>query len=232
MTSTTGEAATDQPAMIRLVLVDDDPLVRSGLQMILGGSPDIEIVAEAVDGEDALEKIERCQPDLVLMDVRMPRLDGVSATERILARHGENVRVVVLTTFDTDDLVMRALRAGASGFLLKDTPPARLVEAVRTAAAGQPILSPQITASLIAQVSGAPSGDRAAQARAQLALLSERELEVARAVGQGLSNAEISRSLYLSVPTVKAHVSRLLDKLDCANRVQVALVVHDAGEDT
>lgn len=222
---------TDSEQPIRLLLVDDDALVRSGLELILGGAPDIEIVGQAADGVAAVEQVAALRPDLVLMDVRMPRLDGVAATEQLLAQLGEDLRVVVLTTFDTDDLVMRALRAGASGFLLKDTPPARLVEAVRAVAAGQPILSPSITASLIAQVSGAPTRDGTAQARARLAALSERELEVARAVGQGLSNAEISRTLYLSVPTVKAHVSRLLDKLDCSNRVQVALLVHDAGAD-
>lgn len=216
---------------IRLLLVDDDALVRSGLEMILGGEPDVEIVGQARDGVEAVEQVGALRPDLVLMDVRMPRLDGVAATEQLLARYGEDLRIVVLTTFDTDDLVMRALRAGASGFLLKDTPPARLVEAVRTAAEGQPILSPKITASLIAQVSGSAPNDHAAQARSQLSRLSARELEVAKAVGRGLSNAEISGTLYLSVPTVKAHVSRLLDKLDCANRVQVALLVHDAGED-
>lgn len=215
---------------IRLVLVDDDPLVRAGLQLILGGAPDIEVVDEATDGQAAVEVVARLRPDIVLMDVRMPRLDGVAATEQILARHGESVRVVVLTTFDTDDLVVRALRAGASGFLLKDTPPAQLVEAVRSVADGHPILSPQITATLIAQVSGAPVDDRGARAQRLLATLSERELEVARAVGEGLSNAEISRTLYLSVPTVKTHVSRLLDKLGCSNRVQVALLVHDAEQ--
>ncbi|BDZ57715.1 response regulator [Barrientosiimonas endolithica] len=215
---------------IRLVLVDDDPLVRAGLQLILGGAPDIEVVDEATDGQAAVEVVGRLRPDIVLMDVRMPRLDGVAATEQILGRHGESVRVVVLTTFDTDDLVVRALRAGASGFLLKDTPPARLVEAVRSVADGHPILSPQITATLIAQVSGSPVDDRGARAQRLLATLSERELEVARAVGEGLSNAEISRTLYLSVPTVKTHVSRLLDKLGCSNRVQVALLVHDAEQ--
>ncbi|WP_392425857.1 response regulator [Barrientosiimonas humi] len=215
---------------IRLVLVDDDPLVRAGLQLILGGAPDIEVVDEATDGQAAVEVVARLRPDIVLMDVRMPRLDGVAATEQILARHGESVRVVVLTTFDTDDLVVRALRAGASGFLLKDTPPAQLVEAVRSVADGHPILSPQITATLIAQVSGSPVDDRGARAQRLLATLSERELEVARAVGEGLSNAEISRTLYLSVPTVKTHVSRLLDKLGCSNRVQVALLVQDAEQ--
>ncbi|CAG7572875.1 DNA-binding NarL/FixJ family response regulator [Barrientosiimonas humi] len=215
---------------IRLVLVDDDPLVRAGLQLILGGALDIEVVDEATDGQAAVEVVAQLRPDIVLMDVRMPRLDGVAATEQILARHGESVRVVVLTTFDTDDLVVRALRAGASGFLLKDTPPAQLVEAVRSVADGHPILSPQITATLIAQVSGSPVDDRGARAQRLLATLSERELEVARAVGEGLSNAEISRTLYLSVPTVKTHVSRLLDKLGCSNRVQVALLVHDAEQ--
>jgi DNA-binding NarL/FixJ family response regulator len=214
---------------IRVVLVDDDPLVRAGLRMILGGAPDIAIVGEAADGISAVEVVEATLPDVVLMDVRMPRRDGLEAT-RVLVRSGRAVRIVVLTTFDADDMVLQALRAGAAGFLLKDTEPHRLVESVRLVAAGEPILSPSVTAQLISHVAAPPSppDDREVAARARLAALTDREREVALAIGRGLSNAEISRSLYLSVPTVKAHVSRILDKLGADNRVQIAITVHDA----
>jgi DNA-binding NarL/FixJ family response regulator len=227
--SATGSAG----ARIAVVLVDDDPLVRAGLRMILGGAPDIEVVGEAGDGFEALTVIEGAAPQVVLMDIRMPRRDGLEATRLLLERQRSSgrlspARVIVLTTFDADDLVLEALRIGASGFLLKDTPPARLVEAVRDVAAGQPILSPSVTAQLIARVARVDDSRREV-ARAGLARLSEREREVAVAIGRGLSNAEISAELYMSVPTVKAHVSRLLAKLDADNRVQVALTVHDAG---
>lgn len=214
---------------IRVVLVDDDPLVRAGLTMILGGAPDIEIVGEAADGIAAVEVVEASRPDVVLMDIRMPRRDGLEAT-RVLIGSGSDVRIVVLTTFDADDMVLQALRAGAAGFLLKDTEPRRLVESVRLVAAGEPILSPSVTAQLISHVAApaSPADDREVTARARLAELTEREREVALAIGRGLSNAEISRSLYLSVPTVKAHVSRVLDKLGADNRVQIAITVHDA----
>jgi DNA-binding NarL/FixJ family response regulator len=216
----------------RVVLVDDDALVRTGLRMILGGAPDLEVVGEAADGIEAVDVVEATLPDVVLMDIRMPRRDGLEAT-RLLLGSGRDVRIVVLTTFDADDMVLQALRAGASGFLLKDTEPHRLVESVRLVAAGEPTLSPSVTAQLISHVA-APTGAedaRGASARARLELLTDREREVALAIGRGLSNAEISRSLYLSVPTVKAHVSRILDKLGADNRVQVAIAVHDAGLD-
>jgi DNA-binding NarL/FixJ family response regulator len=214
---------------IRVVLVDDDPLVRAGLTMILGGAPDLEIVGVAADGIAAVEVVEATHPDVVLMDIRMPRRDGLEAT-RELVGSGRDVRIVVLTTFDADDMVLQALRAGAAGFLLKDTEPRRLVESVRLVAAGEPILSPAITAQLISHVAAPPSpaDDREVAARARLAELTDREREVALAIGRGLSNAEISRTLYLSVPTVKAHVSRILDKLGVDNRVQIAITVHDA----
>lgn len=218
-----------EAARIRVVLVDDDSLVRTGLRMILAGAPDIEIVGEAADGIAAVEVVDAVRPDVVLMDIRMPRRDGLEAT-RVLLESGRDVRVVVLTTFDADEMVLQALRAGAAGFLLKDTEPHRLVEAVRLVAAGEPILSPSVTAALISHVAAPAAGDdRSTPARARLALLTEREREVALAIGRGLSNAEISRSLYLSVPTVKAHVSRILDKLGADNRVQIAITVHDAG---
>ncbi|MFE6967839.1 response regulator [Isoptericola sp. NPDC057653] len=214
----------------RVVLVDDDPLVRSGLTLILGGDPDLEVVASASDGMEALAVVARERPDVVLMDIRMPRLDGIEATRRLRdLRDLRDVRVIVLTTFDADDMIVEALRAGAAGFLLKDTPPARLVEAVRAAAAGEPTLSPRVAEQLIAAVTdrSAPDGRRAAAAR--LDALTDREREVALAVARGLSNADIAGELYMSVPTVKTHVSRILTKLDAANRVQAAIVVHDAG---
>ncbi|MCK9793933.1 response regulator transcription factor [Isoptericola sp. 4D.3] len=211
----------------RVVLVDDDALVRSGLALILGGDPDLEVVASAADGLEALDVVARERPDVVLMDIRMPRLDGIEATRRLVA--ATEVRVIVLTTFDTDDMIVEALRAGAAGFLLKDTPPARLVAAVRAAADGEPTLSPRVAQQLIAAVTegSAPDGRRAAAAR--VGTLTDRERDVALAVARGLSNAEIAAELYMSVPTVKTHVSRILTKLGAANRVQAAITVHDAG---
>jgi len=221
---------TDVGTPIRVVIVDDDPLVRAGLAMILGGAPEIEIVGQAGDGVEGLALIDEVGPDVVLMDIRMPRLDGLEATARLAAREG-GPAVIVLTTFDADEYVVSALRDGASGFLLKDTPPATIVDAVRRVHDGEPILSPSVTAQLIRQVadgSSTPSLDRAALARERLEELSERELEVAVAVGAGKSNAAIAAELYMSVATVKAHVSRILTKLDATNRVQIAICVHDA----
>ncbi|MGO1166605.1 MAG: response regulator [Janibacter sp.] len=215
---------------ISVVLVDDDAMVRTALSMILGGAPEITVVGQAEDGRHGLSVIAEHSPDVVLMDIRMPRLDGLAATEE-LVRSGSPSKVIVLTTFDADDDVMRALQHGADGFLLKDTPPDRLVEAVRHVAAGSSILSPTVTTRVLESVRGASrqgDDDSRAAARARLSELTDRELEVARAVGAGWSNAEISRQLYLSVATVKAHVGRILDKLDADNRVQVAIVVHEA----
>ncbi|RLV50122.1 DNA-binding response regulator [Nocardioides mangrovicus] len=224
----------------RVLVVDDDPLVRSGLGLMLGGSPDIEVVGQGENGEQALALVATEQPDVVLMDIRMPVMDGLEATERLCGdrdtddEEGDALpRVIVLTTFAADDYVVRALTVGASGFLLKDTPPADIVEAIRTVARGEPMLSPQALSSLIRQVTdrapGRGDADRAEQARRQLATLTDRERDVADAVGRGLSNADIARELHLSVPTVKAHVSRLFDKLAVENRVQIAIIVHDAG---
>lgn len=212
---------------LRVVLVDDDPLVRAGLRMILGGAPDIDVVAEAADGQDAVDVVLRESPDVVLMDIRMPRMDGLAATRRLLDR-GTSARIIVLTTFDTDDMVISALSYGAAGFLLKDTSPADLVDAVRRVAVGQPILSPSVTAQLIATVTRPrdEAVQRAAQAR--LARLTEREREVAEAVSEGLTNAEIADRLHLGVATVKTHVGALFTKLDVTNRVQIARCVHEA----
>jgi len=212
--------------MIRVALVDDDALVRAGLRLILGGADDLEIVTEAGDGAAALSALRKTPVDVVLMDIRMPRMDGLAATAE-LQRMAAPPYVIVLTTFDADDYVLRALRHGASGFLLKDTPPELLVDAVRRVASGDPMLSPSVTEQLIRRVREAGDGD--GDAKERLEVLSDRELEVAVAVGHGRSNAEIAAELHMSLATVKAHVSRILTKLGAANRVQVAIAVHDAG---
>ncbi|PZF91508.1 response regulator [Micromonospora deserti] len=222
-------AAPDEP--VRVLIVDDDPLVRAGLSMILGGVPDLRVVGEAADGSEVPAAVAACAPDVVLMDIRMPRLDGLAATEALRAAP-DPPEVLVLTTFDADEQVLRALRAGAGGFLLKDTPPAEIVRAVRRVAAGEATLSPAVTRKLIDHVAaGGPAGPEPRRERAVrlLAGLSERERDVAVALGQGRTNAEIAAELFMSVATVKAYVSRLLVKLDLNNRVQVALLVHDAG---
>jgi DNA-binding NarL/FixJ family response regulator len=214
--------------MIRVVLVDDDPLVRSALSLMLGGQSDIEVVGEAGNGEAGLALVTDLEPDVVLMDIRMPVMDGLEAT-RALHQRPSPPAVVVLTTFDADDHVVRAIAAGADGFLLKDTPPGDIVGAIRTVAAGDAMLSPSATRSLVSRLRSTATTDRTSTAADRLTVLTERELEVAVCVGRGLSNSEIASELYLSIPTVKSHVSRLLTKLDSTNRVQVAMVVHDAG---
>jgi DNA-binding NarL/FixJ family response regulator len=214
--------------MIRVLLVDDDALVRSGLRMMLAGAETIEVVGEADDGRGVLAAVDRHRPDVVLMDIRMPQLDGIAAT-RLLRAQPDPPQVIVLTTFDADELVMRALQAGAAGFLLKDTPPAEIVRGVELVHAGDAMLSPAVTRRLISFVAGdSDAGERGDDARRLLDGLSAREREVALAVGRGCANAEIAAELHMSVATVKAHVSRLLSKLEADNRVQVALLVQDA----
>lgn len=212
---------------IRVLLVDDDPLVRSALRMMLDGQADLRVVGEAQDGAEVPAAVDAHRPDVVLMDIRMPGVDGLAATERLRARSAPP-QVIVLTTVNADEHVLRALRAGACGFLLKDTAPARIVEAIRLVAAGEAMLSPAITRRLIDHVSDPAADDRRSRAKAALQELTERELEVAIALGHGRPNAEIATELFMSVATVKAHVSRVLVKLDLNNRVQVALLVHDA----
>jgi DNA-binding NarL/FixJ family response regulator len=216
------------PAPVGVLIADDDPLVRTGLAMMLGGSPDLRVVAEAGDGAEVCALVRRHAPDVVLMDIRMPVMDGLAATEALRAVAGAP-EVIMLTTFDADVHVLRARRAGAAGFLLKDTPPAEIVAAVRQVAQGRPVLSPSVTRRLIARVAESGQDLRRAAAARRVALLNERERQVAVAVGQGRSNAEIGAVLHLSVPTVKTHVSGVLAKLGFNNRVQVALLVHDAG---
>jgi DNA-binding NarL/FixJ family response regulator len=215
--------------VIRVLLVDDDALVRSGLRMMLAGAPGIDVVGEADDGRGVLAAVDVHRPHVVLMDIRMPQVDGIAAT-RLARSQPDPPAVIVLTTFDADELVLRALRAGAAGFLLKDTPPAEIVRAIELVHAGDSMLSPAVTRRLIALVAG--DDDAAARhesARERLAALSAREREVALEVGRGRANAEIAAELHMSVATVKAHVSRLLTKLEVENRVQIALLVQDAG---
>jgi DNA-binding NarL/FixJ family response regulator len=214
---------------IRVLIVDDDALVRSALSMFLSGAEGIAIAGEAADGAEVLDAIDALRPDVVLMDIRMPVMDGLAATELVRARD-DAPEVIVLTTFEADDYVVRALRAGAGGFLLKDTPPPDVIRAIQAVAAGEPTLSPAITRRLIGHVTDGEVDERRRSARAQLGQLTDREREVAVAVGLGKSNAEISRELYMSIATVKAHVSRILEKIELNNRVQIALLAHDAGE--
>ncbi|MFN8053048.1 MAG: response regulator transcription factor [Acidimicrobiales bacterium] len=214
--------------MTRVMIVDDEALVRAGLRMILESAPDLDVVGEAEDGADVVEAVKRCRPDVVLMDIRMPRLDGLSATTAVRALPSPP-SVVVLTTFDLDDHVFRALEAGAAGFLLKDTPPVDLVHAVRVVAAGDSMLSPSVTRRLIEHVAAAAPGQRRQDALTRLQVLSPREQDVIAEVGRGCSNAEIGTVLFMSEATVKAHVSSVLLKLGLSNRVQVAILAHDAG---
>jgi DNA-binding NarL/FixJ family response regulator len=216
------------PAVIKVLVVDDDALVRAGLSMILAGAEDVRIVGEAGDGTEVPAAVARWSPDVVLMDIRMPGMDGLTATEE-LRRRPHAPEIIILTTFDADEYVLRALRSGASGFLLKDTPPADIVRAVRLVAAGEAMLSPGVTRRLLTHVSDPGLGGRQSHAKELLDRLTERERAVAVAIGEGKSNAEIGGELYMSVATVKAHVSRLLTKLELTNRVQVALLAHDAG---
>ncbi|TDW92277.1 DNA-binding NarL/FixJ family response regulator [Kribbella sp. VKM Ac-2566] len=214
---------------VRVVIIDDDALVRAALAMILRDDTTIELAGEADDGQTGLDLIARVTPDVVLMDIRMPRLDGLEALAQLMGRPAPP-KVIVLTTFDADDYVLRALRGGASGFLLKHTPPAAIVEAVHKVAAGEHMLSPTVTAQLIARLGAdEPEAQHVLDARSLAGTLTSREREVAIAVGQGKVNAQIAEELYLSMATVKAHVSRIMVKLQATNRVQIANRIHDAG---
>ncbi|MGW6055409.1 response regulator [Streptomyces sp. NPDC055189] len=217
--------------MIRVLLVDDDALVRAGLRLMLASTEDITVIAEAADGTEVTALVEQHRPDLVLMDIRMPGMDGLEAT-RLLRTHPAAPEIVMLTTFTTDGYVLRALQAGAAGFLLKHTPPHQIIEAVRRATAGEPVMSPDALSQLIGAVvtrEPTPQPVTHAEARRQLSLLGTREHEVALAVSQGKTNAQIATELYMSVPTVKSHISHILARLELNNRVQIALLVYRAG---
>jgi DNA-binding NarL/FixJ family response regulator len=210
------------------LLVDDDALVRAGLRIILSSADDIEVVGEVNDGARAVAAVRQHRPDVVLMDIRMPEMDGITATTA-LRRLDTPPQVIVLTTFQADEQVVSALRAGASGFLVKDTPPAEIIKAVRLVASGDAIISPSVTRTLLSHFGNAQASRRRAAAQ-RLDTLTDREREVAAAIGTGASNAEVAASLFMSEATVKAHVSRLFTKLDVANRVQIAILVHDAED--
>jgi DNA-binding NarL/FixJ family response regulator len=215
-----------------VLVVDDDPLVRSALAMVLRGAEGVDLVGEASDGDEVPDAVARHRPDVVLMDIRMPRVDGLTALAALRRAPG-GPEVVVLTTFDADEQVVRAVRDGAAGFLLKDTPPAEIVDAVRRVADGEAVLDPSVTRGLLRHVAVAEAGsavdERRSAARRALDGLTERELEVALAVSRGLANAQIAQELFMSPATVKAYVSRLLQRLGLDNRVQIALLAHDAG---
>jgi DNA-binding NarL/FixJ family response regulator len=215
-------------AKIRVLLVDDQQLVRTGFRMILEDESDIDVVGEAKDGSQALEMAARLRPDVVVMDIRMPVMDGVEATRRLVRERGGTCRVLVLTTFDADEYVVEALRAGASGFVLKDVPPADFAVAIRTIAAGDALLAPSVTRQLLDRFRDrlpAPAG----QVSERLRDLTDRELEVLKLVARGLSNREIAERLVLAEPTVKTHVSHALLKLDLRDRAQAVVLAYEAG---
>jgi DNA-binding NarL/FixJ family response regulator len=225
---TRSDPVPGQAAPIRVLIVDDDALVRAGLTMMLGAFDDIEVTGAVGDGAEVVAAVNRHRPDVVLMDIRMPLLDGLAATEQLRARR-DPPEVIILTTFDTDRHIRRALRAGASGFLLKHTPPTQIARAVRLVAAGEPMLSPDVIRRVMAFAAEPDPDPRRERARHLLGRLSDGERAVAVLVGQGRTNSEIGHELLMSTATVKAYMSRILTKLDLNNRVQVALVVHDAG---
>ena len=209
---------------IRVLVADDQSMVRAGFRMLLSREQDIEVVAEASNGLEAVEKAARFRPTVVLMDIRMPELDGLEATRRILA-DADGARILILTTFDLDEYVYEALRAGASGFVLKDDPPEQLLAAIRIVAGGDALLSPAITKRVIKQFTRIP---RPAPPR-QLDELTERERDVFRLIARGLSNAEIGQELYISDTTVKTHITHILQKLSLRDRVQVVVLAYEAG---
>ncbi|MEE4021885.1 response regulator transcription factor [Gordonia sp. PKS22-38] len=212
----------------RIMVVDDDPLVRSGLRLLLGGDPEFEVTAEAGNGREAIDRHAAEPVDMLLMDLRMPVMDGIAATGELKAAD-DPPAVIVLTTFDADEYVVRALAVGADGFLLKDTPPHDIVAAIKNVLRGEPALSPSVTATLIKQVVDGGAHPRSPEARDAVVTLTDRERDVAIGVAKGASNAEIAAELFMSVATVKAHISHIFAKLGTTNRVQVAIILHDAG---
>jgi len=221
-------AATEKDGAVRVMIVDDQALVRAGFRMILEAEADMEVVGEAADGGEAVTEWQRLQPDVVLMDVRMPEMDGIEATRRLLAGEGAETKVVMLTTFDMDEYVYDALRAGASGFLLKDVPPEQLVEGIRAVASGDALLAPSVTRRVIEEFVRRPPAS-ARTLPAKLEDLTARELEVLKLLARGLSNAEIAKELFVSETTVKTHVAHVLMKLDLRDRVQAVVLAYESG---
>ncbi len=215
---------------IRVAVVDDQPLIRTGLRTLLEHAADVEIVGEAGDGDSAVALVRRYRPDVVLMDIRMPVLDGIEATRRITTDGSlQDVRVVVLTTFDLDEYVYAALRAGASGFLLKDEAPEDILAAIRVVAAGDALLAPRVTRRLIEEFAQRPEAGPAPSSAPELASLTERELEVLSLIGRGLANAEIAERLYVSPATAKTHVSHIMTKLYARDRAQLVVMAYESG---
>jgi DNA-binding NarL/FixJ family response regulator len=209
---------------IRVLVADDQSMVRAGFRLLLGSQDDIEVVAEASDGREAVDKAARFKPSVVLMDIRMPEMDGLQATRKILAADN-SARILVLTTFDLDEYVYEALRSGASGFVLKDDPPEQLLDAIRIVAGGDALLSPAITKRVIKQFSKIPQP----APPPELEQLTDRELDVFRLIARGLSNAEIGQELYISDTTVKTHITHILQKLNLRDRVQAVVLAHESG---
>jgi DNA-binding NarL/FixJ family response regulator len=213
--------------MIRILLVDDQQLVRSGFRVLIDGADDLEVVGEAADGVEALTSAAELAPDVVLMDIRMPKMDGLEATAAMLGGPGGGSRVIILTTFDADEYVYEALRTGASGFLLKDTEPDELLHAIRVVAAGEALLAPSVTRRLIAEFASRPEIRRARPE--ELDVLTEREREVLAEVAKGLSNDEIAEALFISPTTAKTHVSRVMQKLYARDRAQLVVIAYETG---
>jgi DNA-binding NarL/FixJ family response regulator len=213
---------------VKVLIVDDQSLVRAGFRMILDAEPDVEVIGEAADGREAVELVAKVTPDVILMDIRMPNLDGLEATRRSLGGRTEGPRVLMLTTFDLDEYVYEALRAGASGFLLKDTPPEQLVEAIHVVANGDALLSPAITKRVIEEFVRRPPASLATTPP-ELQELTARELEVLGSIARGSSNAEIAKELFVSETTVKTHVARILMKLNLRDRVQAVVYAYESG---
>jgi DNA-binding NarL/FixJ family response regulator len=213
---------------LRVLLVDDDPLVRTGLSMILASTPDLRVVAEAGDGDETVRQVRAHAPDVVLMDIRMRRMDGLAATAAVTALPNPP-KVLVLTTFDLDEYVFDALAAGAGGFLLKESSPQEIIAAVRVVASGEVLLSPRTTRKLVGHFVAARTNPRRQRAAARLGALSDRERQVVTAVAHGKSNADIAAELYLSEATVKTHITRTFAKVDVSNRVQLTIFAYEAG---
>jgi DNA-binding NarL/FixJ family response regulator len=213
--------------MIRVVLIDDQPLIRTGLRVLIADAPDLEVVGEAGNGAEAVDLVTRLRPDVAVMDIRMPGMDGIEATRRITANPESQTRILVLTTFDDDDYVYGALRAGASGFLVKDMPLETILDGIRVVAAGDALIAPSVTRRLIGEFAARP--EPAAARRVVVDGITSREREVLTLVGRGLSNTEIAEELSISVATAKAHLARLFTKLDARDRVQLVILAYEIG---